>query len=273
MHIFNRKIVAVAVCSLALMGVAGAAGGSLAAEHPEHLVFFSMTSYGLRAFSGIEQRVATSLDAARQEGYFPYQLPAASHVQYFPNGATARLSTGGAIFAGGAQGQGMVVDIKVPAAPPASTQNRRVPDPATGEIKEMPVMCEAFPGGIWISEGNSSAQVRDALRLQRTRIHLTWVALSWQEASHQMPSSLAQLEEYQGLDRVPAAWSGINVVNSADAVDNTPMSIFAGTVPKHLLAEPGPVFLVKVNTGLGVQESGIYVDGAGATRYFGDITY
>lgn len=240
---------------------------TLAQDSSQDILFHAMLYSGTRGWVGLEQNIAPDIATMAERGFFPYAFPETSRLQYFPAAGKATISTGGGVTSQGVEHDGYVVTVKLHNKPPVKWVRAEFLNPNTGQLDHQNQIKENIPGGRWLADGHSREAVEAGLRVKRLRQHLQMLLGSYHATFSRLPRDLAELEVYQGVPRNVAAWQGVSVVDSPAAVDNLPLSLYAGKG-----ADGG--FLLKVNTGIGVEESGLRPGSSkGVMVGFGDQSY
>jgi hypothetical protein len=244
---------------------------SLAQSAPQEVIFHAMAASAVRAYTGLFKKAPASLGQLATEGFMPYNLPVGSNLQLFHGSNAAKLSSGGALTNAGVSMDGFILEIKVKQQPPAEWQSTDLKLP-NGEWERQNYIKENVPGGRWLLDGHDPKKVSEALKIKRIRQHLTHLAVTYCAYQKKLPGTLSNIEEFQACGRNSAAWAGVTLVSSLEMVDQTVGAVYVGRLSAHPAAS-GAAFVVRVNTGLGIEESGVYMTSRGTANVFGDPGY
>jgi hypothetical protein len=222
--------------SIVLLGCLSAQANEtvLSRDYPYSVVFMQMLIVGLGDYAVANHQYPADLAQLEQSGFLPYTLAPQTAVEYATDGVSARFSSPGdeATIGGTPLGPFTQEIRELPS--PDLYQIGQIPVPEPGPDGELTTVLRErkvwnWRGAEWLDAGYSWDNVALGLKASRLRIMLYWATYDYTATSNgQLPRDFAELEEYIGLQRNPAGWTGLTLVNSIDELSLYPGTIFVG---------------------------------------------
>jgi hypothetical protein len=203
----------------------------LARDHPNAAVFMQMARRGILDYTARNGSFPAGLQALQDAGYTAYLFPINWRPGYEIAGNEARVNLHGhPVYIAGQSVKTSNIAVVRPRPGLYHDQTQDFPDTSTGAVVNRPGVTRVwhFPGANWLAEGKPWPEVDRALQFERIAIHLNWMTYEYNQAHNAMPTTVHDLEAYQGTERNSLGWRGVTEVSTLATVAWEPGNLYAG---------------------------------------------